>query len=238
MNQTLVIQATDLHSYYDTSHILHGVELNVCAGEAICLIGRNGMGKTTTLRSLLGVIRPRQGRVMVHGRDMTGATPHHVALEGIALVPEGRGIFSSLTVLENLVMGARPSRDGRVTWTRDRVLALFPRLAERLRNMGSQLSGGEQQMLAIGRALMTNPDLLILDEATEGLAPLVRNEIWTVLRQLRSERMAILIVDKDIGELVKFADRCVVISKGKIAYNGAPRAFAADRDLMISHLGV
>jgi branched-chain amino acid transport system ATP-binding protein len=232
-----VVEASGLHAYYDTSHILHGIDLSVGRGEIVSLMGRNGMGKTTTLRVLLGLLRPRRGMVRVHGRDMTGAAPHRVALAGIALVPEGRGIFPNLTVRENLTMAARLSRDG-TGWTFDGVIELFPRLAERVRNMGCQLSGGEQQMLAIGRALMTNPDLLILDEATEGLAPLIRREIWAVIRRLKFVGIAALIVDKDIETLAGIADRCVVLAKGRIVYCGTPAALAADREVMIRHLGI
>ena len=238
MSAPPVVEARDLHSYYDTSHVLHGIDLLIARGEAVSLMGRNGMGKTTTLRTLSGLIRPRRGSVCVHGRDMTGAAPHRVALAGLALVPEGRGIFPNLTVRENLVMAARPGRDGRADWTLDGVLELFPRLRERARNMGDQLSGGEQQMLAISRALMTNPDLLMLDEATEGLAPLVRQEIWAVIGRVKAAGMAVLVVDKDIEALAAIADRCVVLAKGRIVYSGTPAALAADREVMIRHLGV
>ncbi len=238
MSDPPVVEARGLHAYYDTSHILHGIDLTVGRGETVSLMGRNGMGKTTTLRTLFGLVRPRRGSVHIHGRDMTGAAPHRVAQEGIALVPEGRGIFPNLTVLENLVMAARPGRGGGTTWTLDGVLELFPRLGERLRHMGGQLSGGEQQMLAIGRALMTNPDLLILDEATEGLAPLIRREIWAVIRRLKAAGIATLIVDKDVAALAGIADRCVVVAKGRVVYGGTPAALSADRDVMIRHLGV
>jgi len=238
MSDPPIVEASGLHAYYDTSHILHGIDLTIARGETVSLMGRNGMGKTTTLRTLLGLIRPRRGTVRVHGQDMTGAKPHRVALAGLALVPEGRGIFPNLTVRENLVMAARSGRDGTVAWIVERVIELFPRLGERLRNLGNQLSGGEQQMLAIGRALMTNPDLLILDEATEGLAPLVRREIWSVIGRLKAAGMAALIVDKDIEALAGVADRCLVIAKGRIVYSGTPAALAADRDVMIRHLGV
>jgi branched-chain amino acid transport system ATP-binding protein len=234
----MIVEASGLHAYYGTSHILHGIDLSVARGEAVSLMGRNGMGKTTILRTLTGLLPPRSGSILVHGRDMTGAEPHRVALAGLALVPEGRGIFPNLTVRENLVMAARPGGDGRTPWTLDQVIALFPRLGERLRHMGCELSGGEQQMLAIGRALMTNPDLLMLDEATEGLAPLVRREIWEVIGHLKAAGMAVLIVDKDIEALASLADRCVIVAKGRIAYTGTPAALAVDREVMIRHLGV
>lgn len=238
MSTVATIEAKQIHAYYDTSHVLHGIDLTVGRGEIVSLMGRNGMGKTTTLRTLLGLIRPRQGKVLVHGRDMTGAPTHRVALAGIAMVPEGGGIFPKLTVHENLIMAARPGRDEKNHWTFERILELFPRLNERLRHMGANLSGGERQMLAIGRALMTNPDLLILDEATEGLAPLIRQEIWATIRLLRSSEVAVLVVDKDIETLATIADRCVIIAKGRIVYNGTPAALAADREMMLRHLGV
>lgn len=238
MTAIATIEAKGIHAYYDTSHVLHGIDLTVGRGEIVSLMGRNGMGKTTTLRTLLGLIRPRQGTVLVHGMDMTGAPTHRVALAGIAMVPEGGGIFPKLTVYENLVMAARPGREGKISWTCECVLELFPRLNERLRSMGANLSGGERQMLAIGRALMTNPDLLVLDEATEGLAPLVRQEIWAIIRRLRSSGVAVLVVDKDIETLATIADRCVIIAKGRIVYEGTPAALAADRDVLMRHLSV
>ena len=238
MNSAPTIEAKGLHAYYDTSHVLHGIDLTVGQGEIVSLMGRNGMGKTTTLRTLVGLIRPRQGTVFVHGTDLTGAPAHQIALAGIAMVPEGGGIFPKLSAYENLVMAARPGRDGKARWTLEDVLELLPRLGERLHNMGGNLSGGERQMLAIGRALMTNPDLLILDEATEGLAPLVRQDIWATIRRLRAGGIAVLVVDKDINTLATIADRCVVIAKGRIVYSGTPAALAAERDIMVRHLSV
>jgi branched-chain amino acid transport system ATP-binding protein len=238
MNNAPTIEAKGVHAYYDTSHVLHGIDLTVSRGEIVSLMGRNGMGKTTTLRALVGLIPPRQGTVRVHGTDMTGTPAHQIALAGIAMVPEGGGIFPKLTVYENLIMAARPGRDGKANWTLESVLELLPRLDERLRNMGGNLSGGERQMLAIGRALMTNPDLLILDEATEGLAPLVRQDIWATIRRLRAGGVAVLVVDKDIDTLATVADRCLVIAKGRIVYSGTPAALATDRDIMVRHLGV
>jgi branched-chain amino acid transport system ATP-binding protein len=238
MSDTATIEARGIHAYYDTSHVLHGIDLTVGRGEIVSLMGRNGMGKTTTLRTLLGLIRPRQGRVLVHGKDMTGAPTHRVALAGIAMVPEGGGIFPKLTVQENLIMATRSGRDGNAGWLLEHILELFPRLHERLRHMGANLSGGERQMLAIGRALMTNPDLLILDEATEGLAPLIRQEIWATIRRLRSRGVAVLVVDKDIETLKTIADRCVIIAKGHIVYDGTPAALAANHEVTLRHLGV
>jgi branched-chain amino acid transport system ATP-binding protein len=238
MSAIAAIEARGIHAYYDTSHVLHGIDLSVGRGEIVSLMGRNGMGKTTTLRALLGLIRPRQGRVLVHGRDMTGAPAHRVALAGIALVPEGGGIFPKLTVHENLVMAARPGRDGSTGWTFAHILELFPRLQERLCHMGGNLSGGERQMLAIGRALMTNPDLLMLDEATEGLAPLIRQEIWAIIRRLRARGVAVLVVDKDIEAIKSIADRCVIIAKGRIVHDGTPATLAADHQMTLRHLGI
>jgi branched-chain amino acid transport system ATP-binding protein len=233
-----LLEAEELHTYYGASHVLHGVSLGVAAGECVSLLGRNGMGKTTTLRSLFGLTPPRRGRVRIRGRDMTAAAPHAVAREGLALVPEGRGIFPNLSVRENLIMAARPGRDGRADWTLARVLALFPPLHERLAHMGDQLSGGEQQMLSIGRALMTNPELLILDEATEGLAPLVRREIWSVLRRIKAAGIATLIVDKDIRTLFSVCDRCLILAKGQVVYSGPAAELAANPDIHVRYLGV
>jgi len=206
-----LIEAAGLHAYYGTSHVLHGVDFDIQAGETIGLMGRNGMGKTTLLRALVGLLPPRQGTVRIRSRVMTGAAPHLVARQGIALVPEGRGIFATLSVREHLVLASRPGPGGRRDWSLDRVLDLFPRLAERLHHGGSQLSGGEQQMLTIGRALMTNPDLLILDEATEGLAPLVSREIWRIIRLVRDSGIAAILVDKNFAAVAALADRCLIL---------------------------
>lgn len=233
-----IVEAEGLHTYYGASHVLHGVDLTVRRGETVGLLGRNGMGKTTTLASIVGVAPPRRGRVKINGSDMTGAPPHRIALAGVALVPEGRGIFPNLSVRENLIMAARPSRDGRLDWPLERVLETFPRLGERMVHMGYQLSGGEQQMLSIGRALMTNPDLLILDEATEGLAPLIRREIWAVIRRVSRAGMAALIVDKDVRTLAAIADRLMIIAKGRIVFQGAPGGLAAAPEVKQRYLGV
>ncbi len=233
-----IIEAHDLHTYYGASHILHGISLVIRPGETLSLMGRNGMGKTTLLRSLLGLTPPRRGTVKVYGRDMTGAPPEKIVRQGIAFVPEDRGIFPNLTVRENLVMAARPGPDGRKDWDLTRVLDTFPRLAQRMTNMGNHLSGGEQQMLTVGRALMTNPDLLILDEATEGLAPLIRKEIWSVVRQIKESGIAAVIVDKDIKALLELADRNIIISKGQIVYEGSSEDLAANPETHIRYLGV
>jgi branched-chain amino acid transport system ATP-binding protein len=201
-------------------------------------MGRNGMGKTTLLKTMLGLVKPRRGDVWVRGRWMTGAEPYRVARQGIAYVPEGRGIFPNLSVRENLVMAARPGVDGRREWTYERVLETFPRLAQRLGTGGGRLSGGEQQMLTIGRALMTNPDLLILDEATEGLAPHVAREIWRIVRDVRGHGIATLIVDKNYAAVCAISDRNAILVKGRVVFEGDSRALLGDRDLLQRHLGV
>jgi branched-chain amino acid transport system ATP-binding protein len=233
-----LVEATGLHTYYGSSHVLHGVDFSVGRGETVALMGRNGMGKTTLLRSLLGLTPPARGRVAIDGRDMTGARPHQIAREGIALVPEGRGIFPNLSVREHLVMAARPGRDGRRDWTLERVLETFPRLAERLDHGGAQLSGGEQQMLTIGRALMTNPALLILDEATEGLAPIISREIWAILRTIRATGIAAVIVDKNHAAVTAVSDRAVILVKGRVVFADTAAALRARPDVLQRHLGV
>jgi branched-chain amino acid transport system ATP-binding protein len=233
-----IIEAREIHTYYGDSHILHGINFTISAGETVSLMGRNGMGKTTLLRSLLGLTPPRRGTVKVFGRDMTGAPPEKVVRTGIAFVPEDRGIFPKLTVRENLVMAARSGPNGRREWDLDRVLDTFPRLAQRMTNMGNHLSGGEQQMLTVGRALMTNPDLILLDEATEGLAPLIRNEIWSVVRQIKESGIAAVIVDKDLKALLAVSDRNIIISKGRIVFEGSSEELASNPELHKQHLGV
>ena len=233
-----IVEASGLHTYYGFSHILHGVDLTIGAGQSVSLMGRNGMGKTTTIRSILGLTPPRRGTVAIHGRDMTGARPYHIARQGIGVVPEGRGIFPTLSVRENLIMAARPGLDGRLDWTLERVLDLFPRLAERITNMGDQLSGGEQQMLSIGRALMTNPILLVLDEATEGLAPIVRKELWAVISEVCNSGIASLLVDKDVNKLVSISDQSVILSKGRVVFSGPSSELAANPEAHLAFLGV
>lgn len=212
-----MLEVAGLVAAYGESRILHGIDLSVGAGEVVTLLGRNGMGKTTTINSIFGMLKPRAGSVKIDGQDLTGATPHRIARAGLGLVPEGRQIFPTLSVHENLIVTSRDTGP----WTLKRIYEMFPRLEERKRNMGNQLSGGEQQMLAIGRALMTNPKLLVLDEATEGLAPLIRADIWACLKQLKDEGEAILVIDKNIDALTQFADRHVVIEKGKVAWSGS-----------------
>jgi branched-chain amino acid transport system ATP-binding protein len=238
MSAAAIIEAKGLHTYYSSSHILHGIDFTVRPGETVSLLGRNGMGKTTTLRSILGLTRPKRGEVRINGRDMTGAEPYRIAREGIAFVPEGRGIFHNLTVREHLQMAAAPGPDGRAEWTFERIMTLFPRLAERLDNHGNRLSGGEQQMLTIGRALMTNPRLLILDEATEGLAPLIRAEIYRSIEQLKSEGLSILVIDKDVKALTRVADRHYVLEKGRVVWSGTSAELAADTNVQHRYLGV
>ncbi|MBF0324830.1 ABC transporter ATP-binding protein [Magnetospirillum moscoviense] len=233
-----MIVAKGIHTFYGNSHILHGVDFSVAKGETVALMGRNGMGKSTLLKSILGLVSPKQGSVTIAGTDMTGAQTHAIMRKGIAYVPEGRGIFPNLNVRENLVMAARPGIGGRRDWTYERVLDTFPRLAERLDNMGNHLSGGEQQMLSIGRALMTNPDLLILDEATEGLAPLIRREIWHTIRTIKDSGIASIIVDKNVHVLLGLAERHVILVKGRIVYDGGPQALKDDPEILKRHIGL
>jgi branched-chain amino acid transport system ATP-binding protein len=237
-----LIEARGLHSFYGESHILHGVDFAVRTGEAVGLLGRNGMGKTTLLRSLLGLTPPRRGSVRIKGVDMTGAAPYRIARQGIAFVPEGRGIFPNLSVREHLVLAARPKRgpssEGRAAWNLERVLETFPRLGRRLALPGTLLSGGEQQMLTIGRALMANPDLIVLDEATEGLSPILAGEIWSILRTLRQGGIACVIVDKNFAAVSALADRCVVLVKGRIVLEGSAAALRKKRATLHRHLGV
>jgi branched-chain amino acid transport system ATP-binding protein len=238
MNESPIIEARGLHTYYGASHILHGIDLCVKRGETIGLMGRNGMGKTTLINSLVGHLRPRRGAVQVKGRDMTHAEPHLIARQGIAYVPEGRGIFPNLTVRENLVMAARPGTHGRRDWTYERILDVFPRLAERLDHGGQKLSGGEQQMLTIGRALMTNPDLLILDEATEGLAPVIAREIWRIIRAIRADGIATVIVDKNFSAVSAITDRNIILVKGRIVFDGDSDTLRGQPELLQRHLGI
>jgi branched-chain amino acid transport system ATP-binding protein len=235
---SMLIEARGLHTHYGQSHILRGVDFRVGPAQTIGLMGRNGMGKTTLLKSLIGLVKPSGGTVQVKGRDMTGASPYAVARQGIAYVPEGRGIFGNLSVKENLVMAARAGTKGQRDWTYERVLDTFPRLAERLNHGGQQLSGGEQQMLTIGRALMTNPDLLILDEATEGLAPLIAREIWRICGLIRESGISSVIVDKNWKHVTQITDRNVILVKGEVVFEGATSELLAKPELLAQHLGV
>jgi branched-chain amino acid transport system ATP-binding protein len=233
----LLLDASGIHAWYGSSHVLHGVDLQIRRGETVGLLGRNGMGKSTLIRTLLGHVAQRDGRITLFGQDCSRARPHEVARLGVAYVPEGRGVFPNLSVRENLVMAARTGRDGRSDWTYERVLATFPRLKERLGNLGAQLSGGEQQMLSIGRALMTHPELIILDEATEGLAPLIVTEIWRVIGQIRASGIATLIVDRDYRKVCNESDRLVVLQKGSLVLAGASAALRGSTELA-GYLGV
>ncbi len=214
-----LLEIRDLKTFYGKSQALFGVDLSVAEGEAVALMGRNGMGKTTTIRSVCHLTPAQSGSINFAGKDIMRMKPHRIARLGLGLVPEGRRCFPNLTVEENILAAARPGK-----WTLDSVNALFPRLAERRDQYASTLSGGEQQMLAIGRALATNPRLLILDEATEGLAPVIRQDIWRAIRTIRAEGQSILIVDKTLSELLPVADRCVILEKGRTAWTGAPSA--------------
>ncbi len=233
-----LVDIANLHAYYGQSHALQGVSLRIDRGEAVGLLGRNGMGKTTLIRSMLRLLRSTTGRITIGGRDRAGDRPDRVARLGIGYVPEGRGIFPNLSVRENLVMAARPGVRGQVDWTLERVLETFPRLAERLRNGGNQLSGGEQQMLAIGRALMTNPDLIVLDEATEGLAPLIVREIWHIVASIRGSGIASLVVDRNYRAVLAHTDRCVVLERGRVALEGRSESLADDEPALQAFLGV
>jgi branched-chain amino acid transport system ATP-binding protein len=233
-----MLDLTGINAYYGDSHILQGVDLHIPAGKAVGLLGRNGMGKTTLIRSLMGYVPMAGGKVVWNGRDVTGWPPEKMARLGIGYVPEGRGIFPNLSVKENLIMSARPGVDGRDAWTYDRVLSLFPRLTERLENGGAQLSGGEQQMLSIGRALMTNPTLMILDEATEGLAPLIVQEIWRVIGQIRETGISTLIVDRNYRMVLANTDLAVVMEKGRIVLAGESAGLAQDHEALTRYLGV
>ena len=231
---TAILEARKLSANYGTNLVLQDIQIAIHAGEVVGLMGRNGMGKTTLIRALIGLLPLRAGAVFLDGVDAAGLPPFKRARAGIATVPEGRGIFATLTVRENLRFAAQPGG----AWTEERVLSLFPRLAERIFHRGNHLSGGEQQMLALGRALMTNPRLLILDEATEGLAPLIRDEIWHTIRLVRDAGVAILVVDKTVSAVLSLADRVVVLVKGSVVYSGAPTGLQADPALMHRHLGV
>lgn len=229
-----MLEVRDIETFYGASQVLFGVGLQVGAGEVVTLMGRNGMGKTTTVRSIMGLTPPRRGSILFGGVEMAGRPAYRIARAGIGLVPEGRQIFPNLTVRENMVATA----SGETPWNYRSVCEMFPRLAERAGNMGDTLSGGEQQMLAIARALMTNPKLLILDEATEGLAPLIRQEIWGVLAQLKQAGQAILVIDKDIAALARIADRHYILEKGRVVWSGGSGALVADAELAHRHLGV
>ena len=233
-----LLAVENLHAGYGAGSVLHGVTLEIQPGEVVSLLGRNGMGKTTTVRTIMGLLRPTRGTVRVRGVPQEGRPCHEVARAGIGLVPEGRQVFPNLTVEENLVATAARRATRAEPWTLQRVYALFSQLAERRRHLGAHLSGGEQQMVAIGRALMTNPELLILDEATEGLAPLVRAEIWRCLAGLKAEGQAILVIDKNIGPLKRLADRHYILEKGRVVWHGDSAALEAHSAVQHTYLGV
>ncbi len=238
MSTDLLIDARKINTYYGASHILRNLDFSVARGETIGLMGRNGMGKSTLLKSIMGLVKPRSGSVDIAGQPMTGRPPFEIARLGIAYVPEGRGIFANLSVVENLRMAARAGTRGQRDWTYERVLDTFPRLKERLGHGGQQLSGGEQQMLTIGRALMTNPDVLILDEATEGLAPLIAREIWRICGVIRETGISSVIVDKNWKHVSQITDRNVILVKGEVVFEGSSEQLQAQPGLLQQYLGV
>jgi branched-chain amino acid transport system ATP-binding protein len=233
-----MLEVRALETSYGRSQVLFGVDFSVPAGKVVTLLGRNGMGKTTTVRSVMGIARPRSGTISFAGKEIQGLPSYRIAQAGLGLVPEGRQVFPNLTVRENLVATAANRRPNRNPWTLERIFALFPQLQERQRHYGNQLSGGEQQMLAIGRALMTNPDLLILDEATEGLAPLVRIEIYRSIERLKGEGLSILLIDKDVAALARVADRHYVLEKGRAVWSGTTAELTANAEVQHRYLGV
>ena len=233
-----MLKVEGLETAYGLSQVLFGVSLDIAAGEVVTLLGRNGMGKTTTVLSVMGVVRPKGGRVTLEGKPISGLPSYRVAQAGLGLVPEGRQVFPNLTVHENLVATAANRGGVGPAWTLDRVYGLFPGLLERQRHYGNQLSGGEQQMLAIARALMTNPRLLILDEATEGLAPLVRADIYRSIERLKAEGLSILVIDKDVRALTRIADRHYVLEKGRVVWSGSSAQLGENRDVQQRYLGV
>jgi len=234
----VLIDARGIHSFYGRSHILHGIDFSIRHGETVGLMGRNGMGKTTLIKSLVGVVKPKKGVISIRGKPAQNMPIYKVARQGIAYVPEGRGIFPNLSVKENLMMAFRHGVGGRRDWTYERVLESFPRLKERLKNGGHQLSGGEQQMLSIGRALLTNPDLLILDEATEGLAPLISKEIWRMIEAIRLSGIATIIVDKNFEAVTDITTRNLIMVKGRVVLEGNSAELRADPVRLKGLLGV
>jgi branched-chain amino acid transport system ATP-binding protein len=233
----MLLDVKNLHAYYDSSHVLKGISLSIQARETIGLLGKNGMGKSTLIRSILGHVHQREGEIYIQEKTAMTLAPYEIARLGIAYVPEGRGIFPNLSVKENLIMAARPNPFGQSEWTLDKILCTFPALKERLNHLGEQISGGEQQMLSIGRALMTHPQLLILDEATEGLAPLVVAQIWQVIAQIKARGIATLIVDRDWRKVLQHSDRAVVLLKGEIVLEGTGIELLHHPDLS-TYLGV
>jgi branched-chain amino acid transport system ATP-binding protein len=234
----MLLEAHDIAAAYGLSQVLFGVSFSVREGEVVSLMGRNGMGKTTTVRALMGILKLQSGEIRFRGGRIDGLPPYRIARHGLGLVPEGRQIFPNLTVRENLLMAVSARATTNQTWTIERVFELFPRLRERMSNSGSQLSGGEQQMLAIGRALMTNPALLVLDEATEGLAPLIREDIWAKLHALKQLGLSIIVIDKDLEALCTLADRHYILEKGEVVWSGPTPELMANKDLHDRYLGV
>lgn len=237
MSNTL-LEVRDLNTYYGASHVLRNLNFRVERGQAVGLMGRNGMGKSTLLKSIMGLVKPRSGSIAFQGLPIHGQTPYAIANQGMAYVPEGRGIFGNLSVHENLVMAARAGLRGQQDWTYQRVLDTFPRLGERLSHGGQQLSGGEQQMLSIGRALMTNPDLLLLDEATEGLAPLIALEIWRMCALVAKSGISTVIVDKNWQHVTQITQHNVILVKGETVFQGSSEQLLSQPDIMNQHLGV
>ena len=233
-----MLSVQGLEAFYGVSQVLFGLALEVAGGEVVTLLGRNGMGKTTTINSIMGIVRTRSGSIRFEGEEVSHLPSFRIAKLGLGLVPEGRQVFPNLTVLENLLATAADRHGASEPWTTGRVFEMFPELAARRSSMGSLLSGGEQQMLAIGRALMTNPRLLLLDEATEGLAPLIRHKIWAALARIRSGGMSILVVDKNVADLIRIADRHVIIEKGRVVWQGSSPELAARQDIQHRYLGV
>ena len=234
----MLLDVANITAAYGQSQVLFGISFSIATGEVVTLLGRNGMGKTTTVRTICGLLPAASGTITLAGESVSGLKPHRIAHLGLGLVPEGRHIFPNLTVRENLLMAEANKQGAAHPWSMDKVVEFFPRLGERLSNGGGQLSGGEQQMLAIGRALMTNPRLLVLDEATEGLAPVIREEIWSRLRELKTQGLAMLIIDKEIDALMEFADRHYVVEKGEVIWSGSNANLTADPAVRDRFLGI
>jgi branched-chain amino acid transport system ATP-binding protein len=234
-----LLNVSNLHASYGRAQVLFGVDISVSKGEVVTLLGRNGMGRSTTIKCLFGLLQSSSGLIEFQSQRVDNLPSFQIARKGLGLVPEGRQVFPNLTVEENLIATARDNKDSQLKpWTLDRVYQFFPRLRERQKNLGSQLSGGEQQMLAIGRALMTNPSLMVLDEATEGLAPLIRTEIWNALSELKSEGLSLIVIDKNLGPLLDLADRHFVMEKGKVVWSGNSNELKADARIVHEYLGV
>ncbi|MCY1171955.1 High-affinity branched-chain amino acid transport ATP-binding protein LivF [compost metagenome] len=231
-----MLQVDNIHTYYGDSHILHGVSLKVKAGQVTSLLGRNGAGKTTTLLTMMGYLAPRQGSVTYKGQNISGKPAHRISRMGLGFVPQERGVFPSLTVEENLTVAARPGKDGR--WTLARIYELFPRLKERRTNLGFQLSGGEQQMVSIGRALMLNPEVILLDEPSEGLAPLIVQEIVEIVKRLRNEGLGVLLIEQNLGAALELGDVHYVLSKGQVCFVGDSETLRNDEAVLSAHLSV